>query len=138
MAVSDPTDEHTPIPQLSNMAAAALENPDNPSNAPRGLTVPTTSTSLDLVHLHATTTSDVLSGLPSPPPFDLRVVNLTVGAPPPSQYLPLPIPIPIPKFLQNSVSGERSDTRPKTILQDVSAECHAGEMLAMYVLVQYV
>ena len=77
------------------------------------------------------TTTDVLSSLPPPPPFDLRVVNLTVGAPPPSHYLPLPIPIPIPKFLLKNTN--ETDSRPKTILQNVDAECLSGEMLAMYV-----
>lgn len=71
---------------------------------------------------------DILSSLPPPPPFDLRVANLTVGVPPPSLYLPLPIPIPIPSFLRKAAP---SDEPPKAILTDVSAECHAGEMLAM-------
>lgn len=80
--------------------------------------------------LQATTSeSDVLNSLPPPPPFDLRVANLTIGVPPPSQYLPLPIPVPIPKFLLRKRNND--DTRSKTILTDVSAECHAGEMLAM-------
>lgn len=133
MAASDPADEPTPVPELLSLARRGMVTsettrvPEIPSNVPRGLTAPT-STSL---HLHATT-SDILSTLPPPPPFNLRVVNLTVGAPPPSQYLPLPIPIPIPKFLQKGGRSESdTDTRPKTILQDVSAECHAGEMLAM-------
>lgn len=73
--------------------------------------------------------NDILSSLPPPPPFDLRVLHLSVGVPPPSHYLPLPIPIPIPALLQKRTPHD--DTRSKAILTDVSAECHAGEMLAM-------
>ena len=124
MAALGLADKSAPDP--SNIAVAESPAQENPSNVPRGLAVPT-STSL---RLHAAT-SDVLSSLPPPPPFNLRIVNLTVGAPLPSQYLPLPVPIPVPKFLLKRIS--ESDTRPKSIIQDVCAECQAGEMLAMYV-----
>ncbi|KAF8310725.1 P-loop containing nucleoside triphosphate hydrolase protein [Clavulina sp. PMI_390] len=73
-------------------------------------------------------TNDILSSLPPPPPFDLVVRDLTVGVPPPAQYLPLPIPIPVPSFLrkQNDQPGSS-----KAILTNISAECNAGEMLAI-------
>lgn len=93
-------------------------------NAPAALSSPLRTETI----ASAGNQADILSSLPPPPPFDLRVTNLTVGVPPPSHYLPLPIPIPIPAFLRKKTPD---DTRPKAILTDVSAECHAGEMLAM-------
>lgn len=127
MAGPGPADETAP--EQFNMVTVATHPehcaPDT-LNVPRSPQVPiSTSPRID------ETTTDVLSSLPPPPPFDLRVVNLTVGAPPSSQYLPLPIPIPIPKFLLKNAN--EIDSRPKTILQNVDAECQSGEMLAMYV-----
>ncbi|KAF8305817.1 hypothetical protein DL93DRAFT_2232864 [Clavulina sp. PMI_390] len=72
--------------------------------------------------------NDVLSTLPPPPPFDLLVRDLTVGIPPPAQYLPLPIPIPVPTFLRQEVDQQGGS---KAILTNISAECNAGEMLAI-------
>src|ERR1700733_10737261 len=119
MAASGSADETAPE-EFNMVTVATTPNVQSSPEAP-------ISTSL---RVHETTT-DVLSSLPPPPPFDLRVVNLTVGAPPPSHYLPLPIPIPIPKFLLKNTN--ETDSRPKTILQNVDAECLSGEMLAMYV-----
>lgn len=66
-----------------------------------------------------------MNSLPPPPPYDLKIEDLTIGVPTPASHLP----IPLPSFLLKKASHEHG----KTIVRNVSASCASGEMLAMYV-----
>lgn len=66
--------------------------------------------------------------LPPPPAYDLFINGLSIGVPPPTNYLPLPVPIPVPRvFLRN----QSKDYLDQTIIRDVNVHCGSGEVLAM-------
>lgn len=71
----------------------------------------------------------LLPSLPSPPPFDLCIEDLSIGVPLPQHFLPLPVPIPIPSFL----GTKGNDNSNKTIIRNVSITCDSGEILALCV-----
>ncbi|KAJ6626947.1 P-loop containing nucleoside triphosphate hydrolase protein [Mycena sp. CBHHK59/15] len=70
----------------------------------------------------------LILSLPPPKPYSLTVTNLTVGAPPSQESIPLgPVNLPIPAFLRPKKVADGS----ATIVRAASGTCGAGEMLAI-------
>ncbi|KDQ16857.1 hypothetical protein BOTBODRAFT_30755 [Botryobasidium botryosum FD-172 SS1] len=76
--------------------------------------------------------STFMAPLPPPPPFDLRVSNLTIGTPARASYLPFPVSSPLPTPAR-ALFGSSANNSGKTefIIRDVSVTCKSGEMTAI-------
>jgi hypothetical protein len=70
----------------------------------------------------------LILSLPPPKPYSLIISNLTIGAPPIRETIPLgPVSVPLPSFVR---SKKNADGGP-TIVRGASGTCGAGEMLAI-------
>ena len=68
-----------------------------------------------------------MNSLPPPPPYDLKIDDLTIGVPHAASNLP----IPLPDFVDKLLAKKPGEEGGKTIVRNVSASCASGEMLAM-------
>lgn len=75
--------------------------------------------------------SDLLSSLRPPPPYAVRVTNLTIVAPIPPITIPLAIPIVLPAFLTRGRTSSGEQRTPTELVRAVNLVVEPREVLAI-------